>query len=150
VSAQPGNPIIPSSSDYAPMRAPELNTQSFAQVDNCPLVTAPSGYSAAMDVGCGQVVPAGYSSPAYGPVTTTPVTLPAEIPSSTTVVPPSGVTVTTTTPPPPVATTPAPARALMDFGQTQNVVQIGKGLWGQPKAYVPGQNCRNWLRYFFP
>jgi hypothetical protein len=48
------------------------------------------------------------------------------------------------------ATNPAPVGSLLTFGQEQNVVQVGQGIIGQPKAYVPGQTIRNWLRYFTP
>jgi hypothetical protein len=41
-------------------------------------------------------------------------------------------------------------RPLFGFGQDANNVQLGRGLWGQPKAYVPGQCFRNSLRYITP
>lgn len=44
----------------------------------------------------------------------------------------------------------APVGPLISFGQSANPVQVGPGLFGQPKAYVPGQGLRNWLRYFTP
>ena len=52
--------------------------------------------------------------------------------------------------PAPVAAAAAPAGALISLGQQRNPVEVGQGLIGQPKAYVPGQPVRNWLRYFTP
>lgn len=142
---QPLGPSIASSSDYSPIPRPELGSNAFARVDNCPLVTPPSSYTAAMGINCcGQIVPASYCGPTYsgpatGPITTAPSSLPAEIASPATI--------------PPVAqplaypSSAAPARSLITFGQEQYAVQVGQGLWGQPVAYVPGQWMRNWLRY---
>lgn len=58
---------------------------------------------------------------------------------------------------PPAAMPPAalyaPANAgyvpLVGFGQGANA-QLGRGLYGQPTAYVDGQPVRNFLRYIFP
>jgi hypothetical protein len=36
------------------------------------------------------------------------------------------------------------------LGQQKNPVQLGRGIIGQPVAYVPGQWFRNWLRYVSP
>lgn len=125
---------IASGSDFQAIPQPQLGT-AFATIDNCACVTPPSGYTAA-SVGCGSV----YASPAFAvapPVTYAPP--PAQI------VPPTvlpGVAV-------PAAATAAPAPALFTLGQ-QNSVVVGQGLWGQPVAYVPGQRCRNWLRYLSP
>ncbi len=41
-------------------------------------------------------------------------------------------------------------RPLLGFGQENYNVQIGRGIIGQPVAYVPGQTFRNFLRYIFP
>ena len=41
-------------------------------------------------------------------------------------------------------------RPLIGFGQDANNVQLGRGIFGQPKAYVPGQFFRNSLRYITP
>ena len=53
----------------------------------------------------------------------------------------------------PPATLYAPANAgyvpLVGFGQGANA-QLGRGLYGQPTAYVDGQPVRNFLRYIFP
>jgi len=38
---------------------------------------------------------------------------------------------------------------LVGFGQATNA-QLGRGLYGQPTAYVNGQPIRNFLRYIFP
>jgi hypothetical protein len=36
------------------------------------------------------------------------------------------------------------------MGQQQHPVQVGQGILGQPKAYVPGQGVRNFIRYLTP
>ncbi len=41
-------------------------------------------------------------------------------------------------------------RPLFGFGQDNYNVQLGRGIIGQPVAYVPGQAFRNFLRYIFP
>jgi hypothetical protein len=41
-------------------------------------------------------------------------------------------------------------RPLIGFGQDNFNVQLGRGIIGQPVAYVPGQPLRNFLRYIFP
>ncbi len=41
-------------------------------------------------------------------------------------------------------------RPLLGFGQDNYNVQLGRGIIGQPVAYVPGQPLRNFLRYIFP
>ncbi len=41
-------------------------------------------------------------------------------------------------------------RPLLGFGQDNFNVQLGRGIIGQPVAYVPGQPFRNFLRYLFP
>ncbi len=41
-------------------------------------------------------------------------------------------------------------RPLLGFGQDNYNVQLGRGLIGQPVAYVVGQPFRNFLRYVFP
>lgn len=41
-------------------------------------------------------------------------------------------------------------RPLLGFGQDRYNVQLGRGIIGQPVAYVPGQPFRNFLRYIFP
>lgn len=38
---------------------------------------------------------------------------------------------------------------LVGFGQGANA-QLGRGMWGQPTAYVDGQNFKNFLRYISP
>lgn len=39
---------------------------------------------------------------------------------------------------------------LVSMGQQQHPVQVGQGILGQPKAYVPGQGVRNFIRYLTP
>ncbi len=139
------------SQDYAPMTQPSLANQ-FATPNNSCHVTGPSTYTAASASGCATVgyqVPAGYQAPpAYiappPPVAAAPIA-PGPIPSAPIV----------TAPPiqaAPIAVTPtgAPVGSLVSFGQETYPVQVGPGLFGQPVAYVPGQKCRNWIRYLFP
>ncbi|MGB7327899.1 MAG: hypothetical protein WBD31_23690 [Rubripirellula sp.] len=108
---------------------------------NCSNVSGPSTYSAASGIGCGQV---GYQAPAgYAPPNNT--IAPGTIAPGT--IPPPGVIAAPIAVPPATA---APVGPLLTFGQSANPVQVGPGLLGQPKAYVPGQGLRNWLRYFTP
>ena len=135
----------PVASDLQPLRQPVLSNQ-FATLDNCACVSGPSGYSAASPSGC---APVNYQTPG----TLFPYTAPpAQIPAPATM--PGGVLQPSTFPgigtSVPAAGTAAPAGSLLTFGQEQNLVQVGQGLLGQPKAYVPGQYFRNWLRYFTP
>ena len=41
-------------------------------------------------------------------------------------------------------------RSLIGFGQTLNNAYLGRGIIGQPTAYVDGQPFRNFFRYIFP
>jgi hypothetical protein len=41
-------------------------------------------------------------------------------------------------------------RPLISLGQENYNVQLGRGIVGQPTAYVPGQTIRNFFRYLFP
>jgi hypothetical protein len=41
-------------------------------------------------------------------------------------------------------------RPLISLGQENYNVVLGRGLFGQPTVYVPGQYVRNFLRYIFP
>lgn len=41
-------------------------------------------------------------------------------------------------------------RPLISLGQENYNVQLGRGLFGQPTVYVPGQYVRNFLRYISP
>ena len=126
--------------DHAPMNAPVLSNQ-FATVNNCAAVSGPSSYSAACASGCGSAcAPVGYQAPAYQ---APPAQIPAPALMPTT---PFGAPALTA----PAALNPAPIGSLMTFGQQRYPVQVGQGLLGQPKAYVPGQTLRNWLRYFTP
>lgn len=139
----------PPLADYEPITAPQLSNGGFATMADCRLITPPSSYTAMSPYGdaCGNLAPTNYTNPYVPP--------PAQIPAPA-VMPPMTVSpsVTTTTPiltPPPGANISPPAAApvgsLVTFGQERLPVQVGQGLWGQPVAYVPGQRCRNWLRY---
>lgn len=142
---------VPSSpSDLTPIPQPQLNNSGFSTVDNCRLISGPSTYTAAMAYGCGNqpIIPAGYGGPSTvgGPVTSPFAGVPAEYAPAATL-PPTAIVAPTA---PLASRGAAPARSLFTLGQENNTVQVGQGLWGQPKAYVPGQNVRNWVRYFFP
>lgn len=134
----PGRTITPlspsSSSDMAPMIQPQLGG-SFATIDNCNCISAASGYSAASGFGAGGCgAPVTYQAPPAYVAPQVQIPAPAILPGGFAA----------------PATSAAPAGALMTFGQEINPVQVGQGLLGQPKAYVPGQPIRNWLRYFTP
>ena len=139
---------IPSSSDMTPIAPPQLSSGGFATVSNCANVTGPSTYLAASGIGCGQT---GFVAPTtYAPTIVSPPPTGYPAPNPATLVPlnPSSVIAAPTLPVvPPNA---APVGPLISFGQSANPVQVGPGLFGQPKAYVPGQGLRNWLRYFTP
>lgn len=131
--------------DAQPIPQPQLNNQ-FATINNCALVTPPSGYSAASGCGCGStIVPQSYNMPVSAavvadPAATVPMaTVPAEVavPVATTTVPTN-------------AKLGMPMRSLVTFGQENKPVTVGQGVVGQPVAYVPGQPIRNWIRYFMP
>ncbi|WP_182870646.1 hypothetical protein [Stieleria mannarensis] len=157
----PSNTYAPSPSDLDQIPQPSLETNAFARMDNCRLITPPSTYMAASAFGggCGQLMPVTYTSSGCGavtqvpmtqaPIIQSPATLPAEIPSTATI-PPVSVLPPTTTQPLALPSSAAPARSLITLGQQNYMVQVGQGLWGQPVAYVPGQGIRNWIRYLFP
>lgn len=139
----------PAIADYEPIMAPQLSNGGFATMADCRLITPPSSYTAMSPYGnaCGNLAPTNYTSPYVPP--------PAQIPAPA-VMPPLVVSppVTTsaplfTSPPGTIINPPsaAPVGSLVTFGQEKLPLQIGQGLWGQPVAYVPGQRCRNWLRY---
>ncbi len=44
----------------------------------------------------------------------------------------------------------AGCKPLISLGQQNYNVQLGRGIIGQPVAYVPGQGVRNFFRYIFP
>ncbi|TWU16518.1 hypothetical protein [Allorhodopirellula heiligendammensis] len=151
----------PPIADYAPVPPPQLSNGGYATMADCRLITPPSSYTAMSPYGgtCGSVAPTNYASPYTPPPAQ--IAAPAAMPPMTvsppvTVSPPSTVSSTVTIPPPmtvpPSATVvsppaAAPVGSLVTFGQETLPVQVGQGLWGQPVAYVPGQRCRNWLRY---
>lgn len=41
-------------------------------------------------------------------------------------------------------------RPIMSLGSVPQDYQVGQGLLGQPKVYVPGQPLRNFVRYLTP
>jgi hypothetical protein len=102
----------------------------------------------------------------YGPATPPMGMVPGAVPGSMPVgvngvtptaglVPPATATPFAYAPPAamPPATIYAPSNGgfvpLVGFGQGSNA-QLGRGLYGQPTAYVDGQPVRNFLRYIFP
>ncbi len=130
-----------SSNDLTPIAQPQFGSGGYATMSNCNNVSGPSSYSAASGIGCGQV---GYQAPiGYAPNLQPPPNL-AVAPGT---IPPPGMLAPAIAIPPRSA---APVGPLLTFGQSANPVQVGPGLFGQPKAYVPGQGVRNWLRYLTP
>jgi hypothetical protein len=131
----PSSPIglqpIRSSSDMTPLAPPQLGGE-YATVGNCCCVSGPSTYRAASAGVCGPSltydVPQAYLPP------------PSEIPVPA-VLPPTFVA--------PGASA-APIRPLLSFGQQYKPVELGRGIVGQPVAYVPGEPIRNFVRYIFP
>lgn len=129
----PMNPVptmqpVPSSSDLAPLAAPQLH-DGFATIDNCCCVSAPSDYVAA--TGWGNCSNVAYQAPAPQ----------AYIAPSTQVVGPSIVTTPVVGAPvagaPVVVAPPAnpraagiPKKPLLNFGQDKNPVVVGQGLVG--------------------
>ena len=124
------------SNDATPVPPPTLGTRPMTASDT-PLITPPSGYTGAMAV------------PVYGGCGTAPIAAPGTI---ATAPPPMVVPAppTLSTLPGPVSDTPGPVGPLLSFGPPPAPVRVGPGLLGQPKAYVDGQNFRNWLRYLTP
>jgi hypothetical protein len=150
----PGGVNVPNQ-DYAPLGQPQLNNQ-FATMSNSCHVSGPSSYTAASASGCTQAgyqPPPGYVAPpapvAAAPVTAAPL---SPAPVAGPITPAPVVAAPTFVPGAPIVANPtgAPAGSLMTFGQEKYQVQIGRGLFGQPVAYVPGQKFRNWCRYIFP
>ncbi|TWT53004.1 hypothetical protein Pla22_06320 [Rubripirellula amarantea] len=142
--SQPQSFPVPMDSDLQPLSQPMLSNQ-YATLDNCACVSGPSTYSAASPSGC---VPVNYqTSVPCTPYLAPPaqIAAPAIMPGG--VAPPSYPSLG---PAVPATASAAPVGSLLTFGQEQNMVQVGQGLIGQPKAYVPGQYFRNWLRYFTP
>lgn len=117
-----------SPSDLVPLPQPQLPS-NWATVDNCNLVSGPSGYRAEFGF-CGTtpVVPVGVPTYAAPPVIVPPTVMPVA----------------------PMATAPFGCRPLFTLGQENYNVQLGQGIIGQPTAYVPGQNIRNFIRYLSP
>lgn len=116
-----------SPSDLAPLPQPQLPSH-WATVDNCNLVSGPSGYRAEFGFcGAASVMPVG--APAYAPP---PMTI---MPGAPVI---------------PVAPAGFGCRPLFTLGQENYNVQLGQGIIGQPTAYVPGQSFRNFIRYLSP
>ncbi len=51
---------------------------------------------------------------------------------------------------PPTGTAVSAYRPLVPVARNAGCVEVGRGLLGQPKAYVPGQPVRNFFRYLAP
>ncbi len=128
--------------DMNPVPQPQIGQVRYATMDNCSMVSPPSSYLAASGIGCG--APTASAGPATYAPSPTFAAPPAEF-AAPAVMPSAS--------PPAIAV--GTGRAyhlppLVSFGQEQNPVQVGQGLWGQPVAYVPGQGVRNFMRYWFP
>jgi hypothetical protein len=126
-------------SDLAPIAPPQLH-DGFATVGNCNCVSPPSGYTGASALAA--CAPVAHSVPVT-PVLSATNAAPAPIASA-----PIAAPVLPLAAPPQTAG--VPHGPLISFGQELNPVVVGQGLWGQPVAYVPGQKCRNCIRYLFP
>lgn len=122
--------------DTAPVPMPRLEDQ-MATIDNCNCISGPSGYTAGGYWGCGTetTTPVIYSQPgrfvAPPAMIAPPVTTPAMAPMA-------------------YSPTNAGYRPLFTLGQDAYNAQLGRGIIGQPTAYVPGQHFRNFLRYLSP
>jgi hypothetical protein len=95
------------------------------------------------------VEPAAYVGQAY-PVCGGPAIVPGAPPPSSTgqaIVPP---TVMPNQAPTMYSQNNAGMRPLISLGQENYNVQVGRGIIGQPTAYVPGQPFRNFFRYIMP
>lgn len=119
-----------SPSDMTPIPSPQLSTP-WATVDNCSLVSPASGYRAQF-WGCGPTVPAG-QVPYAAPQTIAPPTVMPGAPGTANLYGGS-----------------VGPKPLFTLGQERNNVSLGQGIIGQPKAYVPGQYVRNFIRYLTP
>jgi hypothetical protein len=141
----PGNSIpstSPGSSPQAGYGLPNYQNRSSTIVSGEPFVTAaPRQFDACYMVeptyantnGCGS--PPMANTPPYSGIPGTvvpPTMMPNQVPQGL------------------YSNSSAGFRPLFGFGQDANNVQLGRGLWGQPKAYVPGQCFRNSLRYITP
>lgn len=112
----------------------------IATIDNSPYVTAPVRYLASQPCGCGPFMQTGYTTVAtQGP--------PPIVPPGDFIAPP-------TLPPGAVPATyygnDVGFKPLLSLGQENYNVVLGRGIIGQPTAYVPGQTFRNILRYLSP
>lgn len=133
-------------SDLTPISPPQIGNE-FATANNSALVVPPGQYNAAMAVPsigqCGAFYnPVGFNAGGFSNPS-------IAAPASGSVFGDPGVIGS-----PAIAAAPpgsvAPAGALISLGQSPSPIEIGRGLIGQPKAYVQGQPVRNWLRYFTP
>ncbi len=127
-----GRPLpSPPAGDFQPVPRPQLS-RDMATIGNCANISPPSGYSAGGLYDC---QPA-YSYQPWG----TPV---MPVSGNVPIYPPQ------TLPPGPFVPSPG-FRPLFTLGQNPYNAQLGQGIIGQPKAYVPGQTIRNFLRYLTP
>ncbi len=108
----------------------------IATIDNSPYVTAPVRYISSQPCGCGPYMQTGYTTV---PQTFTP--------------PPAVIGQPVLTPdvvPPGYYPNDVGFKPLLSLGQERYNVVLGRGIIGQPTAYVPGQTFRNILRYLSP
>lgn len=126
-TSQPLTRNQPSASDSSPVTQPQLQGR-WATSGNSQLVTGPSGYSSTFWE-CGPPV---MQASGYTYATTPPTMMPNSQPMLA------------------VTSGAMAPRPLVSLGQENYNVQLGRGIVGQPVAYVPGQNIRNFFRYLFP
>ncbi len=139
VPTNPGLPARPN--DYQSIAPPQLNN-AFATIDNCRNISGPSTYRAG-SFGCG--APATYAGPIYAPAAYNPP--PSQFAPGVALPPGVGFPTNLSGSLPAVIPGNPGFRPLISFGQENNPVQVGQGIFGQPVAYVPGQSLRNALRY---
>jgi hypothetical protein len=117
--------VIPAGGVYAGSTYPL--SQPLSTTINAPVAAAPTGF------------------PSYPVVPHSPATPPAPFP-----VPPPASNTFPTYAGGGYAPDNAGFRPLVSLGQQNYPAVLGRGIYGQPTAYVPGQNIRNLLRYMFP
>lgn len=150
-SVLPGNPaltnqsvmpnmgqVLPNNSTIAPNNLPTYQPRVVTQE---PFVTAPpcrfDGYNMLLPASYDPCAPAGLMPVGGAPLGGAPYTY----------TPP---TVTPNMAPNLYAPNNSGWRPLFTLGQENYNAQLGRGIFGQPKAYVSGQPVRNFFRYIFP
>jgi hypothetical protein len=138
-------PSIPNVANPANLPQYPKPQQRPAFVNNEPFVTGPPCQYDAYDM----VMPTSYNAPGY-PVCGGPSVFPGAPPAGSmgdAYVPP---TLTPNYGPGLYSSNNSGFRPLFSLGQENYNAQLGRGIIGQPTAYVPGQPFRNFFRYLSP